>query len=255
MPALAALGLQTMEQVIQRIVDMEDELKMLKALWIGTTVDWHNEPRQPGWSDMEWQIRCWPYFTWLSGDHFVEQMCHNLDVCNWIMRSVPESCVGIGGRQVRTGPEYGHIYDHFTVDYRYADGPSMLAMATQMNGVTTNVGNVIEGTKGIAYVDRGGARIEGEKPWKFAGKHTTGDLEMHGALIRSIRENKPINECRRLAETTMTSIVGRMSAYTGKAVRYDWALEKSKLDLQPRKLELGPLPVASVAMPGKTALV
>ena len=128
-------------------------------------------------------------------------------------------------------------------------------MATQIHGVTTNVSNVIEGTKGVAHVTRRGARIEGEKPWEFKGKHTTGDLEMHGALIKSVREKKPINECRRLAETTMTAIVGRMSAYTGKALRYDWALKESKLDLLPNKLELGPLAVAPVAMPGKTPLV
>lgn len=243
-------------ELINRIWDGQiGEIRLLKALWLGTTVDWHNNPRQPEWSDMEWQIRCWPYFTWLSGDHLVEQLCHNLDVCNWIMKSAPESCAGVGGRQVRTGDEYGHIYDHFAVDYAYKNGPSLLAMATQIHGVTTNVSNVIEGTKGIAHVTRRGARIEGEKPWKYEGKHTTGDLEMHGALIRSVRERKPINECRRLAETTMTAIVGRMSAYTGKALRYDWALKQSKLNLLPPKLELGPLAVAPIAMPGKTPLV
>jgi predicted dehydrogenase len=204
---------------------------------------------------MEWQIRCWPFFTWLSGDHLVEQLCHNIDVCNWIMRSPPASCQGLGGRQCRTGPEYGSIYDHFTVEYRYPNGLTMLAMAAQMFGVTQDVSNKIEGTKGFVYVTRGEARIEGENPWGFTGDRSTGDLEMHAALIRSIREKKPLNECRRLAETTLTAIAGRMSTYTGQALKFEWALKESKLDLRPPKYELGTLPVAPVSMPGKTPLV
>jgi predicted dehydrogenase len=243
-------------ELIQRIWDGQiGEIRMLKAHWICDMVNWHFDKRKPEWSDMEWQIRCWPFFTWLSGDHLVEQLCHNIDVCNWVMKSTPESCIGLGGRQVRTGPEYGNIYDHFTVEYRYPGGLTMLAMAAQMFGVTQNVSNKIEGTKGLAYVTRGEAYITGEKPWKYEGPHSTGDLAMHGALIRSIREKKPINELRRLAEATMTAITGRMSTYTGQALEFDRALEKSQLDLGPKTYELGPLPVEPVAMPGKTPLV
>jgi predicted dehydrogenase len=243
-------------EIIQRIWDGQiGELRVLKAHWTCHMVDWHFQHRKPGWSDMEWQIRCWPFFTWLSGDHLVEQLCHNIDVCNWIMKSTPEYCHGLGGRQVRTGPEYGNIYDHFAVEYRYAKGLTMLAMAAQMAGITENVSNTIEGTRGMAHVTRGSARIEGEKPWSYRGKHSTGDLEMHGALIKSIREKKPINECRRLATTTMTAIAGRMSTYTGQVVKYDWALNRSKLKLGPQKYELGPIPVEPIAMPGKTKLI
>ncbi len=243
-------------EIIQRIWDGQiGELRMLKAHWICEMVNWHFHKRQPSWSDMEWQIRCWPFFTWLSGDHLVEQLCHNIDVCNWIMKGTPESCTGLGGRQVRTGPEYGNIYDHFTVEYRYANGLTMLAMAAQMFGVTNNVGNVIEGTKGIAYVDRGSARIEGEKPWHYPTRPSSGDAEMYGALIKSIREGKAISEGTRLATTTMTAITGRMSTYTGRALTFDWAMNKSKLDLRPEKYELGPLAVRPVSMPGKTKLI
>ena len=242
-------------ELIQQIRDGQiGTIRALKAHWICDMVNWHFARRQSSWSDMEWQIRCWPFFTWLSGDHLVEQLCHNIDVCNWIMEGAPVKCTGLGGRQVRTGPEYVNIYDHFAVEYHYADGTTMLAMAAQMHGVTGNVSNSIEGTKGVAYVTRGGARIDGEKPWRYTGSHTTGDLNMHGALINSIRERKPINECRRLAETTMTAIAGRMSTYTGRAVDYRWAFEKSALDLHPKKLALGPIPVEEVAMPGRTKL-
>ena len=104
-------------------------------------------------------------------------------------------------------------------------------------------------------MDRATAVIKGEKPWAFDGEGSSGDLEMHAALIRSIREGRPINEGARLAEATMTGVMGRMSAYTGRALKWDWAMNASKLDLRPAKYEMGPLPVAPVAMPGRTPLV
>ncbi len=243
-------------ETIQRIWDGQiGEIRVLKAHWLCGMVDWHYQERQPAWSDMEWQIRCWPFFTWLSGDHFVEQLCHNLDVCNWVAKSPPERCIGLGGRLARTDPGHGHIYDHFSVEYTYPNGLTMLAMAAQMHGVTTNVSNTIEGTKGTAWMTRGGAKITGEKPWRFEKKVPGGENEMFAALIASIRKGEPINECRRLAETTLTAIIGRMSAYTGKPVEFDWALNESKLKLGPDDLKLGSLPVDPVAMPGKTPLI
>ncbi|MCJ7580754.1 MAG: Gfo/Idh/MocA family oxidoreductase, partial [Candidatus Aminicenantes bacterium] len=88
-------------------------------LWVNrATMNWANRTVQ-GWSDMEWHIRNWLFLTWLSGDHIVEQHVHNLDVINWAIGTHPEKCMGMGGRQVRTGPEYGNIFDHFCVDYEY----------------------------------------------------------------------------------------------------------------------------------------
>ena len=123
--------------------------------------------------------------------------------------------------------------------YEYANGLTMFAMATQQRGISTRVGNVIHGTKGTAHVDRGTATIKGEKPWEFDGQGSSGDLEMHAALIRSIREGKPINEGVRLAEATMTGVMGRMSAYTGRALKWDWAMNASKLDLRPAEVRDG----------------
>ena len=243
-------------EVIQRIRDGQiGTLTHLEALWIGDMELWHYHDRQPSWSDMEWQVRCWPLFTWLSGDHYVEQLVHNLDVVNWAADATPVVCQGIGGRQVRTGPQFGNIFDHFAVRYEYGNGLTMFAMATQIRGISTRVGNVIHGTKGKVHVDRGSATIAGERPWEFDGQGSSGDLEMYAALVRSIREGKPINEGVRLAEATMTGVMGRMSAYTGRALKWDWALRASKLDLRPPKYEMGPLPVEPVAMPGRTPLV
>jgi predicted dehydrogenase len=243
-------------ELVQRIRDGQvGELTHLEALWIGDMELWHYHDRQPSWSDMEWQIRCWPLFTWLSGDHYVEQLVHNLDVVNWIADATPVVCQGLGGRQVRTGPQFGNIFDHFAVRYEYGNGLTMFAMATQQRGISTRVGNVIHGTKGTAHVDRGTASITGGKAWEFDGTGSSGDLEMHAALIRSIREGNPINEGVRLAEATMTGVMGRMSAYTGRALKWDWAMNASKLDLRPPRYEMGPLPVGPVAMPGRTPLV
>jgi predicted dehydrogenase len=243
-------------ELIQRIRDGQiGELTFLEALWIGDMELWHYEERKPAWSDMEWQVRCWPLFTWLSGDHYVEQLVHNLDVVNWAADATPIVCQGLGGRQVRTGPQFGNIYDHFGVRYEYKNGLTMYGMATQIRGISTRVGNVIHGTKGTAHVDRGSSHIVGAKPWEFEGKPSSGDLEMHAALIASIRSGKPINEGVRLAEATMTGIMGRMSVYTGRALKWDWAMNSSKLDLRPPKYEMGPLPVEAVAMPGRTPLV
>ncbi len=243
-------------ELIQRLRDGQiGDLTLIEALWIGDMELWHYADRKSEWSDMEWQVRCWPFFTWLSGDHYVEQLVHNLDVANWVAGGTPVVCQGIGGRQVRVGPQFGNIFDHFAVRYEYANGLPMFGMATQIRGVSTRVCNVIHGTKGTAEVNRGMAKIEGEKPWKFAGDSSSGDTEMHAALIRSIREGKPINECVRLAEATMTGIAGRISTYTGRALKWDWAMKASKLDLRPAKYEMGPLPVEPVAIPGKTLLV
>jgi predicted dehydrogenase len=101
-----------------------------QAYWNWGSSKWHWEERKPGWSDMEWQIRCWPYFTWLSGDHIVEQHLHNMDVINWAIGSHPVSCLGMGGRQSRTGPEFGNIWDHFTVEYEYPNGVRVMSMCS-----------------------------------------------------------------------------------------------------------------------------
>lgn len=229
-----------------------------QAYWNWGSSKWHWEPRQPGWSDMEWQIRCWPYFTWLSGDHIVEQHFHNMDVINWAMGTPPVSCLGMGGRQSRTGPEFGHIFDHFTVEYEYPNGVRVMSMCSQIEGSTPRVGERVLCTKGATMTDRSMGYItdtRGRKTYTFDGAIHSGEVAQYANLIRSIRDGKPINECRRLAETSMTVILGRMSAYTGRAVKWDWAMNASKLDLTRPNYELGGLPVDPVAIPGVTQLV
>jgi predicted dehydrogenase len=229
-----------------------------QAYWNWGSSKWHWEERKPGWSDMEWQIRCWPYFTWLSGDHIVEQHLHNMDVINWAIGSHPVSCLGMGGRQSRTDPEFGNIWDHFTVEYEYPNGVRVMSMCSQIEGSTSKIGERVLCTKGATVTDRSMGYIEdtrGQKVFTYNDRIHSGEVTQFENLIRSIRDGKPINECRRIAESTMTLILGRMSAYTGRAIKWDWAMKASKLDLTPQKLELGDLPVAPVAIPGKTQLI
>jgi myo-inositol 2-dehydrogenase / D-chiro-inositol 1-dehydrogenase len=203
---------------------------------------------------MEWQLRNWLYFTWLSGDHIVEQHVHNLDVVNWAMQAHPVRAVGMGGRQVRTAPEYGHIFDHFAIDYEYENGAHMMSMCRQIEGCENSVSEALIGTKGNAdLADRRRYSVRGEKPWQFAGKEVDSYLQEHTDLIESIRAAKPLNELKNVTESTLTAIMGRMSAYTGKAVTWDQALNSSE-DLMPTQLTWGKLPVPPVPTPGQTQL-
>ena len=106
---------------------------------VGGQVYWNQgglwmHPREAAWSDVEWQIRNWLYFTWLSGDHIVEQHVHNIDVANWAFGAHPLKAVGVGGRQSRTDPAYGHIYDHFAVEFEYPGGVRVQSMCRQIKG-------------------------------------------------------------------------------------------------------------------------
>ncbi len=212
-------------------------------------------PRMPEWSDMEWQLRNWYFFTWLSGDHIVEQHVHNIDVINWAIGAHPAKCIGIGGRQVRIEPEFGNIYDHFAVEYEYPNGARLLSMARQIDGCSDRVSENVVGTKGIAFMHGSGGKITGSAPWKPTQESPNPYVVEHADLIKSIREGKPLNEGRQVAESTLTAIMGRMSAYTGRELTWDWVMNASKLDLTPAKYELGDLPVEPPAMPGKTKLI
>jgi len=209
-------------------------------------------PRQEGWSDMVWQLRNWYYFTWLCGDHIVEQHVHNLDVVNWAMGTHPARAVGVGGRQVRTGPEYGNIYDHFSIDYEYPNGVHMLSMCRQIPNCENSVSEALTGSKGFCQVNK--YTITGEKSWRFPEKDNRPYVQEHTDLIASIRAGRPYNELMTVAETTLTAIMGRIAAYTGKAVNWEQALN-SEESLMPTKLDWEePLAVAPVAMPGQMPL-
>jgi predicted dehydrogenase len=210
-----------------------------------------NHPRDPKWSDVEYQIRNWLYYTWLSGDHIVEQDVHRIDIMNWVMQAHPVKVYGMGGRQVRTQPEYGNIYDHFSVEYEYPGGVVINNQCRQIDNTDFRVTEYFVGTKGVIEPSKGPKTSERVKPEPWGVAY----VREHKDLIDSLRAGKPINEGKQIAETCLTAIMGRMSAYTGKEVTWEQAMN-SKLDLWPKgELAFGPMPVPPVPMPGKTPLV
>ncbi|HLO40706.1 MAG TPA: Gfo/Idh/MocA family oxidoreductase [Phycisphaerales bacterium] len=228
---------------------------------VGANVYWNqgglwSHQRQPGWSDLEFQMRNWLYYTWLSGDHIVEQHIHNIDVMNWAMGGPPARCWAMGGRQVRTDPIYGHAFDHFAVQYEYPNGVVGQSYCRQIDGTDGRVEEIIIGTEGQLRTTSGYAEITGKNPWRFSGKQTNPYRQEHIDLVQSIEAGKPLNEAKRTAESTLTAIMGRMAAYTGKNLTWDFALKESKLKLGPDKYDFNaPLAMEPVAMPGKTPLV
>jgi predicted dehydrogenase len=208
--------------------------------------------RQPKWSDMEWQIRNWLYFTWLSGDHIVEQHIHSLDKMVWAMNDArPVKCSGTGGRQVRTQKEYGNIYDHFAIEYEFPKGITAFGRCRQQNGCKTDVTDDLYGTKGTCHIASHQTKITGKKNWRYKGKSGNMYQLEHNELFKSIRAGNPINNGDYMTTSTMMAVMGRIAAYTGKDVTWD-EVWNSKTKLGPRKYEWGPLEVEPVAMPGIT---
>ena len=214
---------------------------------------WVNK-RQPGQSDVEWQLRNWLYFTWLSGDHICEQHVHNIDVINWAFKDqMPDTIHALGGRQYRTGPEFGHIFDHFGTEFTYPGKVQTISMCRQIEGAASNVSERIVGTKGWSNCS---GMIAGEKPWKYEGPNTDPYVQEHKDLIESIRAGTPLNEARRIANSTLTAIMARESAYCGMQFNRSAFEAKCTLNLlPPDDLKISDSkPVAPVAVLGKYQL-
>jgi predicted dehydrogenase len=212
-----------------------------------------SKDRQQDWSDMQWQLRNWLYFTWLSGDFNVEQHIHSLDKMLWAMKDQPPvRATGTGGRQQRTDPKYGHIYDHFNVVYEWENGVKCFANCRQQGNCAGDVSDHIFGTKGVCDVMKG--TITGANPWRYpkdAKRDNMYQVE-HEELFASIRAGKPINNGDYMTKSTLMAIMGRMSAYTGKVITWDMALN-SKEDLTPSSYDINAkLAVPPVAVPGVT---
>ncbi|MBM3844827.1 MAG: Gfo/Idh/MocA family oxidoreductase [Verrucomicrobia bacterium] len=210
--------------------------------------------RPQGMGDIEWQIRNWYNFVWLSGDGLVEQAIHSVDKIAWAMRDEPpESCVAVGGRAVAA--HGGNIYDHIQVNYEWADGTRGFMAQRQSNNCHGENNDYLMGTKGLGYITGRGVYMTGENAWKYSGEKPDMYQVEHNELFASIRAGKPINDGDRMAKSTLMGIMGRMAAYTGAKVTWEMALG-SKEQLVPEKATLDmPFDVPGLAIPGKTPFV
>ena len=223
---------------------------MMRCYWNGLTAKVPYD--RAGLTELEYQVRNWYFFAWLSGDHIVEQHVHNIDVANWVLGAHPVRATGVGGRQFRTEPRYGHIYDHFAVDFEYPNGVRILSMCRQIQGTRNRIGEQFQGTKGASNAS---GRITGATTWSFEPKEkpVAPMIQEHTDLVASIRAGKPINELKQIAESTLSAIMGREAAYTGQELAWDDVLNAQQ-NLTPPAVEFGPMDVPPVAMPGRTKL-
>jgi myo-inositol 2-dehydrogenase / D-chiro-inositol 1-dehydrogenase len=247
-------------EIVKRIHDGAiGELTFLRAFFNDDGV-W-TRPRQPGQTEMQYQVRNWYYFTWLSGDHIVEQHVHDLDVANWIAKGHPVQAEGMGGRQVRVGKDVGEIFDHHAVEFTYADGVRLFSYCRHIPNCWNSFSEHAHGTKGFASFEgqgKGILSVTGQKPTKFKHGPDGHQVEMD-ELFAAIAAGEPYNECDWAAVSTMTAILGRMATYSGKIVTWDDAI-KSSLELGPKSLAwdaeapVKPLPdgTYACAIPGVT---
>ena len=216
-------------------------------------------PRQENMSDAEYQMNNWMHFIWLSGDQITEQAVHNLDTINWAMGGNPVSAFGSGGRFTR--PADSEMWDSVSIDYEYPGNRLVSFECRQIPGAANENSNVVYGSKGTCFIGAmsSGSRIidrEGKQTWEMAGSIADAYKQEHKDLIDSIRAGKPIVELRQMADSSMVAVLGRMAAYTGQRVTWDFATKESKLDLFPENLTWeSSLPKPQHAIPGKTKLI
>jgi predicted dehydrogenase len=230
-------------------------------LWLRTRADFARaNGHEP--TEMEYQVNNWYYFNWLCGDHIVEQHIHNLDVGNWIRGMHPSEAQGMGGRQVRTGKDYGQIFDHHFVEFTYPDGTKMFSQCRHMGGCVSEVREHAHGTKGVLDIDDGsvgGVITTAEGKWESPGKKVDNHHQEHHDMFAALRRGEHYNEGDYGAESTMTAIMGRMATYSGKLIKWDEAIG-STVDLSPGSYDFAATPPVlpdangfyPVPVPGKT---
>jgi predicted dehydrogenase len=257
-----AVGLNNRHQnsareIVKRVHDGAiGEVMFLRAY--GNNAGVWVRPRQAGQSEMEYQMRNWYYFNWLCGDLIVEQTVHSIDLVNWAKGDHPIEAQGMGGRQVRVGPEYGEIYDHHAVEYTYRDGAKMFLFCRHMPNCWSSGGGVAHGTKGEADLGKGELRVRGQEPVRFE-RGVAGHQQEHFDLFAAIDAGRPYNEGDFGITSTMTAILGRMATYSGQVVTWEDAM-KSETDLGPKRyswdaeapITPGPDHLYACATPGTT---
>ena len=213
--------------------------------------------REKGWSDMEWMIRDWVNWKWLSGDHIVEQHVHNIDVFLWMSGYKVAKATGFGARHRRIT---GDQYDQFSIDFEMENGVHLHSMCRQIDGCSNAVGEIIYGTKGSwNSFDHEIKDLDGNVVWKFDNEKAETEFQQHNPyvlehvdLVNHIRKGEPIDEATACAMSTLAGLMGRTAAYTGDTVSWD-DMSQSEMDYLPEKLEIGPMDMSgyTVQVPGK----
>ncbi|MEC7894898.1 MAG: Gfo/Idh/MocA family oxidoreductase [Bacteroidota bacterium] len=222
--------------------------------------------RKPSQSELEYQMRNWYYFTWLCGDHILEQHIHNIDVANWFIGDYPISAQGMGGREVRNGIDHGQIFDHHFVEFTYASGAVISSQCRHQTGTASRVDEVFQGSNGSVVTGKGEMTdLSGNIKYKYPNKWNEDPNPYqveHDKLFQSIRNNEVINDVEYGAKSTMTAIMGRMATYTGKNITWDQAINSKEM-LVPNNLTWNSTPPTLpddngkylVAIPGKTQFI
>ncbi|MEK6479473.1 Gfo/Idh/MocA family oxidoreductase [Catalinimonas sp. 4WD22] len=238
---------------------------------VGGQVYWNSSgvwvrERQPQQTEMEYQMRNWYYFTWLCGDHIMEQHIHNIDVANWAKQSYPVMAQGMGGREVRTGPDHGEIFDHHFVEFHYDDGTMINSQCRHIEGCMNKVSESFVGTKGRATTDGTTmiTDVKGKKLWEHRGKNDPNPYQVeHDRLFSTIvNGGELLADAENGAKSTMTALLGRMATYSGKVVTWEEALN-SNISLMPQTYSFDATPPVvpgadgkyPVPVPGKTKVI
>jgi myo-inositol 2-dehydrogenase/D-chiro-inositol 1-dehydrogenase len=220
-------------------------------------------------TELEYQLRNWYYFTWTCGDHICEQHIHNIDVINWVKKGHPVKARAMGGREINLGgSDDGEIFDHFACEFEYEDGSLCYSYCRHQPGCWNSVSEHVQGTKGRSEINR--YIITGENQWRFNEQGAKDPYQQeHDDLFAAIREGKEYSEIQYGAESTMTSILGRMAAYSGQELEWDAALN-SKVEVFPKAfyegkadawttveppVKPGPDGLYPRAIPGKTKVI
>jgi predicted dehydrogenase len=241
-------------EAIQRIRDGQiGDVVAIYSTRMGNPLTRFDGVRKPGQTDLEWQLRNWHYFSWLSGDYIMEITVHSVDKIAWVYGDVPPvRCIADGARQQM---KIGDVWDQFDVTYEWADGRMAFLKTRYQDGCYNSHDDLIIGTKGRAIFVGYDAKILGEKPWRYQGPKLSSHQVEHDELFAELRSGKIPNDGDRMAQSTLMGIMGRMAAYSGKEVTWEKALA-SKLDTFPKDLAWDmKLPVGEVPVAGRTPLI
>ncbi len=233
------------------------------GVWVNKREDLAQKAGRP-LTEMEYQMRNWYYFNWLCGDHICEQHIHNLDVGNWVKNAYPVRAQGMGGRQVRVGPDFGEIFDHHFVEFEYDDGSRMFSQCRHQPGTMSRVTEVFQGTNGSA--PRPGVLLtrRGFELIKHDDRNDPNPYQVeHDELFSAVAKGEyRYADAENGAKATMTSILGRMATYSGKTIEWSEAIN-SNLSLMPQRFDWDATPpvlpgedgMYPCAIPGKTTVL